>query len=65
MSQIFDDKRQQEIEAYLQKKMSQEEVVNFEEKLTNDQLLQEDVLLQESLQDSFKEDNCSLEKLAG
>ncbi|WP_299214020.1 hypothetical protein [uncultured Dokdonia sp.] len=57
MSQIFDDKRQQEIEAYLQKKMSQEEVVNFEEKLTNDQLLQEDVLLQESLQDSFKEDN--------
>jgi hypothetical protein len=57
MSEIFEDKRQQEIEAYIQGTMSQEELVVFEEKLKNDTLLQEDVLLQESLRDSFREDN--------
>ena len=57
MSEIFDDKRQQEIEAYIQGTMSQEQVVIFEKKLTTDALLQEDVLLQESLRDSFIEDN--------
>ncbi len=57
MSEIFEDKRQQEIEAYIQGVMSQEELVIFEKKLKNDISLQEDVLLQESLRDSFREDN--------
>ncbi|MFT5891243.1 MAG: hypothetical protein ACI9Y7_001344, partial [Dokdonia sp.] len=57
MSEIFEDKRQQEIEAYIHGTMPQEQLVIFEEKLTHDKLLQEDVLLQESLRDSFREDN--------
>ncbi|WP_299768950.1 hypothetical protein [uncultured Dokdonia sp.] len=57
MSQLFEDKRQQEIEAYIQGIMSQEQLAIFEEKLANDKDLQEDVLLQESLRDSFREDN--------
>lgn len=59
MSQLFEDKRQQEIEAYIQGTMPQEQLAIFEEKLANDETLQEDVLLQESLRDSFREDNWS------
>lgn len=56
MSQIFEDKRQQEIEAYIQGLMSPEQLVIFKEKLANDKTLQEDVRLQESLRDALGED---------
>lgn len=57
MSQIFEDKRQQEIEAYIQGVMSTEALAIFKEKLANDSTLQEDVFLQESLRDSLGEDH--------
>ncbi len=57
MSQIFEDKRQQEIEAYIHGRMSPEALVIFKEKLANDKTLQEDVLLQESLRDALGQDH--------
>ncbi|MEP0262937.1 hypothetical protein [Dokdonia sp.] len=59
MSQTFENKRQQEIDAYLEGKMSQDEVIAFEEKLAKDSVLKEDVLLQRSLHQSFNEDDWS------
>lgn len=59
MSQTFENKRQQEIDVYLEGKMSQEEVIAFEEKFAKDPALKEDVLLQESLHQSFNEDDWS------
>jgi len=59
MSQIFGNNRQQEIDAYLEGKMSQEEVMIFEGKLEKDSELKEDVLLQQSIHQSFKEDDWS------
>ena len=55
MSEFFEDKRQQEIEAYIQGTLSQEALAIFKEKLASDKILQEDVLLQESLRDSLGE----------
>ncbi len=59
MSQIFENNRQQEIDAYLEGKMSQKEVMIFEEKLEKDSELKENVLLQQSIHQSFKEDDWS------
>lgn len=60
MSQTFENKRQQEIDAYLEGKMSEDEVIAFEKRMDKDPDLKEDVLLQESLQQSFNEDDWSM-----
>lgn len=59
MSQTFENKRQQEIDAYLDGNMSEDGVIAFEKKMEKDPELKEDVLLQESLRQSFNEDDWS------
>lgn len=55
MSQEFTDKTYQEIEAYILKRMSDEQAKAFEERMQADDLLQKEVALQQSLHSVFNE----------
>lgn len=55
MSQEFTDKTYQEIEAYILKRMSDEQAKAFEERMQADDLLQKEVALQQSLHSAFNE----------
>lgn len=62
MSQEFTDKTYQEIEAYLLRSMSEEEMASFEERMDNDALLKKEVLLQQSLHQAFDENDWSIDQ---
>lgn len=64
MNPEFTDETYQKIEAYILRSMSQDEITSFEEQMNSDEFLKKEVLLQQSLHQSFNEKDWSIDQRA-